>query len=339
VTEDEFSIPNSEDISPTDIEPGADLTGANLSGADLSGADLFDADLSGADIVNANFHRARLSSADLTGAELDHADLFAADLTNADLSGAELNHAGLLAADLFFANLTGATLAYANLSDTNLSHADLSGANFTGASLSGANLFHAKFADADLTGANLSHTDLDDRDRTFATTLPDEPTEEHRDRDLIDALQRLTTKVGESPRPEFVNAYGAYPADAYIDAFGSWEDTLGVSNLDSVDQAARARRQYTRTDVLDAVVDITTELGHLPSRAEMNSLGAVSSTTVENRFADWKTALGLAADAQTGQESGTDPARDDSSQPVGTPANTTEDPDILSEIQAELDDV
>jgi hypothetical protein len=68
-------------------------------------------------------------------------------------------------------------------------------------------------------------------------------------------------------------------------------------------------------------------------------LGAVSSTTVENRFADWETALELAADAQTGQESGADPARDDPPQSVSTPAKTTKEPDILTEIQSELDDV
>ncbi|ERG93787.1 pentapeptide repeat-containing protein [Haloquadratum walsbyi] len=38
--EDEFSIPNSNKVSPTDIQPNADLTGANLSNISFSDTNL-----------------------------------------------------------------------------------------------------------------------------------------------------------------------------------------------------------------------------------------------------------------------------------------------------------
>jgi|APHM01.1.fsa_nt_gi Pentapeptide repeats (8 copies). len=45
MTNHEFSIPNSEDISPVHIHAKADLSGADLTTAMLRGADLSNADL------------------------------------------------------------------------------------------------------------------------------------------------------------------------------------------------------------------------------------------------------------------------------------------------------
>ena len=116
---------------------------------------------------------------------------------------------------------------------------------------------------------------------------------EYDNRNLKNALQQLAMKLGESPRPEFVNKYGEYPADVYIESFGSWEDALAAANLDPIDEVERSRGMYSRLEVLDAVFDLTEELGRFPSRTEMNSKGTVSSTTVETRFEDWETALSL----------------------------------------------
>jgi len=119
-------------------------------------------------------------------------------------------------------------------------------------------------------------------------------TTEYRNRDLLEALQRLATKLDASPTPTFVNKYGEYPADAYLSAFGSWPEALAAANLDPVDETARERRKYTRVDVLDALVDLAHELGHSPSKGEMNQQGSMSASTVMNRFRDWETALEVA---------------------------------------------
>jgi hypothetical protein len=45
---------------------------------------------------------------------------------------------------------------------------------------------------------------------------------------------------------------------------------------------------------LDAIVDLADQLGGVPSKTQMNEQGAVSSTTVENRFETWEIAVHLA---------------------------------------------
>ncbi|GAA0310001.1 homing endonuclease associated repeat-containing protein [Halarchaeum salinum] len=186
------------------------------------------------------------------------------------------------------------------------------------------------------------YSTLETRAQTLASKLPEETVNEYRDRDLIDALQRLTTKLDESPRPEFINKYGDYPADAYLESFGSWTDALAAANLDPIDEAARERRKYSRVEVLDALVALTDELGQPPSRTEMNRKGAVSSTTVANRFADWETAIEFAEnvsenatdeDATTAKRHGeTDPTADDNSESD----ETETEGGILGQIEDEL---
>ncbi|ERG94184.1 pentapeptide repeat-containing protein, partial [Haloquadratum walsbyi] len=112
MTQDEFSIPNSETVSPTDIHSNTDLSGADLTDANLRGADLSDA---------------KLFSTDLTGADLTDADLTGAILPAANLSNVNFSDANLTDADLSYANLSGADLSDADLTDTTLSNANLLG--------------------------------------------------------------------------------------------------------------------------------------------------------------------------------------------------------------------
>jgi hypothetical protein len=101
MSEPEYFIPNTSDVSPEDIQQNVDLPGAFLWRADLPGADLKDADLS----------RADLGGADLSGADLGAADLSGAVLRGVDLSEADLRHADLSEAVLAEATLTGVTLS------------------------------------------------------------------------------------------------------------------------------------------------------------------------------------------------------------------------------------
>ena len=165
------------------------------------------------------------------------------------------------------------------------------------------------------------YEDLVARADTLNEQLPDEDeSDTYRTRNLVQSLQMLATKLGESPTPAFVNRYGEYPADAYLDAFGSWPEAIAAANLDPIDEASRNRRTYTRVQILDAVCELATELGHPPSKVEMNDHGLMSSTTVETRFAGWETALELAG-----------LAGDDKAPPVEPAGAESTDADIASE--------
>ncbi|MGB9966172.1 homing endonuclease associated repeat-containing protein [Halobacterium hubeiense] len=188
---------------------------------------------------------------------------------------------------------------------------------------------------------------LDKRANKLESRLPESSTGEYRNRDLIDALQRLTIKLEESPRPEFVNKYGEYPAEAYLTAFGSWSDALAAANLDPIDETTRERRTYSRTEVLDALVDVIDDLGRPPSRTEMNAKGTVSSTTVKNRFEDWETALELAestrnsdeSEAERGEHTDADELMDGPETEDPESTDEIEEDDILGQIESELNEL
>ncbi|WP_082230513.1 homing endonuclease associated repeat-containing protein [Haloprofundus marisrubri] len=113
-------------------------------------------------------------------------------------------------------------------------------------------------------------------------------------RDLLDYIQELTTTFGEPPRAEFINVYGDYELSTFKRSFGSWNGALKTANVGQVDKQARLRRTYSRVNILDAIVELTDDLGHVPSLTEMNAKGRMSTTTAATRFGDWETALQFA---------------------------------------------
>ena len=112
MTDNQYKIPNDDDVSPADIQQGT-----NLINADFSDAKLLHADLSAATLTKVDFSDASLCNVDFSDTELTEADFSNADLRHADLSGA----------NLFGADLSDASLVGADLTSANLYQADLSG--------------------------------------------------------------------------------------------------------------------------------------------------------------------------------------------------------------------
>jgi Uncharacterized low-complexity proteins len=63
MTQNDFTIPNSDTVSPSDIQDGADLSDADLTNADLKGATLIEADLTDAHLSYADVREAEMSTA------------------------------------------------------------------------------------------------------------------------------------------------------------------------------------------------------------------------------------------------------------------------------------
>jgi hypothetical protein len=179
------------------------------------------------------------------------------------------------------------------------------------------------------------------REKRLREQLPDEEFEGYRSTDLVEYLQVLATKVGEPPRPELVNQYGEYPADAYLDTFGSWPEALAAANLDPIDETNRERRSYTRVDVLDATVDLTERLGHPPSKGEMNRKGEMSASPGQSRFNDWETALeiaGVAGDSPKNGDTDDEGVEDtEAADAVESEQENDAKSGILGEIQGEIE--
>lgn len=138
------------------------------------------------------------------------------------------------------------------------------------------------------------YREISQREKALRDQLPEEQSEGYRAKDLVESLQILATKIGESPRPEFVNQYGDYPADVYLETFGSWPEAIAAANLDPVDEASRERRAYSHVEVLDALIELADDIGHPPSKSEMNQHGKMSASPIQSRFKDWETALEMA---------------------------------------------
>lgn len=173
--------------------------------------------------------------------------------------------------------------------------------------------------------------EVSQREKQLREQLPDDESEGYRTRDLVESLQVLATKLGEPPRPEFVNQYGEYPADAYLETFGSWPEALAAANLDPIDESSRERRSYSRVEVLDAIVVLADELGHPPSKSEMNQKGAMSASPVQSRFNDWETALEVAGVTGEGTEEDSEAADADESKEKDERKDG-----ILGEIESEI---
>lgn len=113
--DDEYEIPNDDDVTAEDIQAGADLSDADLSGADLSGANLSDADLSNAKLNESDFSHANLSDADLTEANGIHIEFFDCDLSGANLSEGVFIHSNFQDSNIFSVDFSEANIKSSDL--------------------------------------------------------------------------------------------------------------------------------------------------------------------------------------------------------------------------------
>lgn len=165
MADDEYEIPNDDDVTPDDIQPGADLEGADLSEAklrdsNLSEAKLADVDLSEADLEGANLSRAELTDADLIEARLITCNLTDAYLRKADFTGADLRIAELTGAYLSDAIFTESLPRNTDFTDSILEHADFTDANLALADFTDANLRDADFSNVKLIETNFTNATL-----------------------------------------------------------------------------------------------------------------------------------------------------------------------------------
>ena len=127
---------------------------------------------------------------------------------------------------------------------------------------------------------------------------------------LVDRVQDLTDRFGESPRPETVRLCGPDPPEAYTYHFESWERTLRAAGVDQIEADQRANLTYSRPDALRAVLDIALELGRFPSHGEFNKNAPMNQATAAKRFGGWGSARELVSRLTAETLSTTDGERD-----------------------------
>ncbi|ELZ96560.1 homing endonuclease associated repeat-containing protein [Haloferax sulfurifontis] len=112
-------------------------------------------------------------------------------------------------------------------------------------------------------------------------------------RDLADDLDRVPTVGDVNDAEDLPHVW------TFQDRFGTWNEAVRAagfdanpgSNIDAPDD----------DDLLEALADLTRELGRVPTRDEMDERGRYGTTVYQRRFGGWKSALrelGLSRDSQ-----------------------------------------
>ena len=243
--EQEWEIPNDPNVSPDDIEPGADLSGANLSKAKLEGANLsrvnlgdstlIDTNLSGADLSNANLNDSEGLSVDFSNSNLTNAKLKRARINNSNFKKADLPRANLRKADMSESSLdssdvSGADLFRAKCNKTDFANADLSNANLTGAILSSSLL-----PETDFSGASIAEISLDGVKISRGTNF-DQPA------DQITTDEDQDPNIGKSKKYGIIARVNHELKNAYSD------NGLVERARDARFRERKARRKEARAD-------------------------------------------------------------------------------------------
>lgn len=100
--------------------------------------------------------------------------------------------------------------------------------------------------------------------------------------DLIEELQMAASALERPPTQKEMNEVGICSSGTFIRRFGSWNNALKAADL-----PVREEIQYTKGNLLDSVLDLTDELGHVPSASEYDAHGLASSSTVCNYWESW----------------------------------------------------
>jgi hypothetical protein len=105
---------------------------------------------------------------------------------------------------------------------------------------------------------------------------------------LIEALQELAEEVSHPPTIEEMNDRGEVSVDPYFRMFGSWVAAWDAAGLD--ERSWRPKRA-SKEELLEAIREMAEEVGHAPTRNEMEEHGPYSRQPFVRAFGSWSAAL------------------------------------------------
>lgn len=108
----------------------------------------------------------------------------------------------------------------------------------------------------------------------------------HTDGTLLEGIADLAAKVGGQPTADQMDERGPYAVSVYQRAFGSWTAALQEAGFDPI------QYRYADEELLDALHQITTDLGHSPQVTDAMKHDDFPSLQVYyGRFGSWENAL------------------------------------------------
>lgn len=128
-------------------------------------------------------------------------------------------------------------------------------------------------------------------------------------RELTEALSAMATELGRVPTLAAMEGQGPYPANAYLDEFGTWEaalleadldpDTLETDRFLSITDRTFGKRleklaasdDPLQAELLAELRRLKHDLGKTPSSRDLARFGAYSKTPYRSRWGNWNNAL------------------------------------------------
>lgn len=113
------------------------------------------------------------------------------------------------------------------------------------------------------------------------------------DEHLLDELCRLADELEKVPAQQDMTEHGYHGSETYVNRFGSWSEAVEAAGLD-----ARPDRTERARDTLQADIQrVAEDLGHAPTKREIETYGEYAWSTYYEEFGSWNEAL-TAADLE-----------------------------------------
>ncbi|MFC6723004.1 homing endonuclease associated repeat-containing protein [Halobium palmae] len=108
------------------------------------------------------------------------------------------------------------------------------------------------------------------------------------DERLVEEMLRVEEEVGRLPRFEDMEEHGEFSGHTYLRRWGSWSAAKEAAGLTS---DRRTSRRLSRECLVEAIDELTVELGRPPTQQEMNEVGAYSHRAFYREWGSWAAAL------------------------------------------------
>jgi phage terminase small subunit len=112
---------------------------------------------------------------------------------------------------------------------------------------------------------------------------------------LITELQNLASELNKMPSQRDMNLQGAHSSKTYQKKFGSWNEALKEADL-----AINNEQSISKSDLIDELVRLSSELRQTPTSRDMAKDGKYAPSSYSNEFGSWNNAV---------QEAGLEPTR------------------------------
>lgn len=104
--------------------------------------------------------------------------------------------------------------------------------------------------------------------------------------ELLDELERLADKFGQTPTKDQMEEHGGFGASTYQSAFGSWNNALREAGLE-----LNKERNVGRSRLIDEIERLKQVCGEVPKAETMREQGRFAVNTYKRNFGSWNDAL------------------------------------------------